>query len=622
MLLSEIVNRVNSKSFGETTYTYTEIYPYFQQAIDNLNSQMDMYRHIPNAPIISEADPDFEKSDYQFLSDMHINNYLVTYIVVAMDNASLSSTSRTQVYATQLEAYTKRTLADLYSYMPVNGRASNLYFDFSGNKMSHLNEPTVKIWYDEYIGGKLSCLGDKAPNVEGIRWDNPYGFVILSPNFRNYKIKEGLNEIEYIFLPNDYFKNYYSGKRVIVPIIGYLIDYVPPVYEGGIIDIGTHTSLNELLMYAWARLKTGDGEPVVDGPTLVTGVYTYEDVPITLVIFQADTGLLYLNTQDKRYYRCSPVDLSQPTEFYVNMDEADISYANSPAIDSSSITIGTFTFGSTDIALRVPTNLITAPNKTTGKGYLVAVDGQGTPTNTYSNADVYIDGDTLHAKEINTIVIAPETNSLSAVGTVGNPFIEVNATNVNATSINAENFNYKSTSGKSLVEDTEITKLKGLPSQAALNRTIEDLQSQIDGINAGQNLADMVGTYADLTSYDKTNLNANDKIQVLVDEEHEGDSSAYKWDGTSFVYIGSYGSNSYTKAEVDQMHNELDERMIQHEADVEADVTAFKGEVNTTVTQNNTTVNNFRTEILAYVDESIGNIPALLDALIGTTEEV
>lgn len=88
-------------------------------------------------------------------------------------------------------------------------------------------------------------------------------------------------------------------------------------------------------------------------------------------------------------------------------------------------------------------------------------------------------------------------------------------------------------------------------SNTAFNTKVADLQSQIDGINAGQNLADIVGTYALLSSYDTSNLKVNDKIQVLKDETKEDDSTIYNWNGSAFEYVGSYSSNVYTKAETE-----------------------------------------------------------------------
>ena len=131
---------------------------------------------------------------------------------------------------------------------------------------------------------------------------------------------------------------------------------------------------------------------------------------------------------------------------------------------------------------------------------------------------------------------------------------------------------------------------------SALDQNIEDLrtkdndlQSQIDGINAGQNLADIVNNTAELAAYDVSHLKAKDdfqhgssgakwvigdKVQVLGGDtdaqscvyelikgtkpEDEANSiqstnnTAYYWH-----YIGVYGTNAYTKAEIDTKVSEI-----------------------------------------------------------------
>ena len=100
--------------------------------------------------------------------------------------------------------------------------------------------------------------------------------------------------------------------------------------------------------------------------------------------------------------------------------------------------------------------------------------------------------------------------------------------------------------------DTSITEAY----TAADSGLRSDLQSQIDGINAGQNLADMVATKAALDALSTTNLQDGDKVQVLADETHDSASTVYTLSkpesGTpSWTYVGKYGQDSYTKAESD-----------------------------------------------------------------------
>lgn len=97
---------------------------------------------------------------------------------------------------------------------------------------------------------------------------------------------------------------------------------------------------------------------------------------------------------------------------------------------------------------------------------------------------------------------------------------------------------------------------------AAFQQADLSLQSQIDALNAGQNLADMVESHAALDSLDTSNLESGDKVQVLKDEDHGDASTVYRLvktessDGSETVeweYIGEYGQDSYTKSEADEL---------------------------------------------------------------------
>lgn len=79
-----------------------------------------------------------------------------------------------------------------------------------------------------------------------------------------------------------------------------------------------------------------------------------------------------------------------------------------------------------------------------------------------------------------------------------------------------------------------------------------NLQSQIDGLAAASDVKDIVGTYAELQSYDTSTLGDNDIIKVLDDSTHGDAPSYYRWDKETetFSYIGSE-SASYTKAQAD-----------------------------------------------------------------------
>ena len=124
--------------------------------------------------------------------------------------------------------------------------------------------------------------------------------------------------------------------------------------------------------------------------------------------------------------------------------------------------------------------------------------------------------------------------------------------------------------------------------ESSLQTKDNELQSQIDGINAGQNLADIVNNTTELAEYDVSHLKAKDdfqhgtsgtkwaigdKVQVLGGGEvqssvyelikgpmPEGETNsiqstnntAYYWH-----YIGVYGTNAYTKSEIDTKVSEI-----------------------------------------------------------------
>lgn len=108
-------------------------------------------------------------------------------------------------------------------------------------------------------------------------------------------------------------------------------------------------------------------------------------------------------------------------------------------------------------------------------------------------------------------------------------------------------------------EATAVEAAESVSASAAQIETnrldIVDLKDEVAGIEAGQNLADIVADLTALNSLDVTNLKNNDKVQVLVDSNHDDASTVYNLtkSGSShtWTYIGKYGSNAYTKTEVD-----------------------------------------------------------------------
>lgn len=142
---------------------------------------------------------------------------------------------------------------------------------------------------------------------------------------------------------------------------------------------------------------------------------------------------------------------------------------------------------------------------------------------------------------------------------------------------------------KTYVDNTTGTLVQTI---TALQGKDRDLQSQIDGINAGQNLADIVNNTTELAAYDISHLKAKDdqhgaegatwaigdKVQVLgggnvqssVYElikgqmpEGAGNIAVKDWAGYYWRYIGVYGTNAYTKSEVDaELAKKVDKTQI------------------------------------------------------------
>lgn len=83
-----------------------------------------------------------------------------------------------------------------------------------------------------------------------------------------------------------------------------------------------------------------------------------------------------------------------------------------------------------------------------------------------------------------------------------------------------------------------------------------NLQSQIDSITASSDVKDIVGTKAELNSYDTSTLGNNDIIKVLQDESEDDATTYYRWNATTsqFTLIGEEGPY-YTKAQADTLLN-------------------------------------------------------------------
>ena len=99
-----------------------------------------------------------------------------------------------------------------------------------------------------------------------------------------------------------------------------------------------------------------------------------------------------------------------------------------------------------------------------------------------------------------------------------------------------------------------IDNLSGKLDQEIQDRKDGDnnLQSQIDAMNAGTDVVDVVGTKAELNSYDTSKLTDRDIVKVLNDESQDGAQTYYRWstESQTWTLIGEVGPY-YTKSEAD-----------------------------------------------------------------------
>ena len=108
--------------------------------------------------------------------------------------------------------------------------------------------------------------------------------------------------------------------------------------------------------------------------------------------------------------------------------------------------------------------------------------------------------------------------------------------------------------GKTLKDNNGALNYNG--SDLAKQSDTSSLQSQIDTINATQNVVDIVGTKAELNAYATNDLHANDKIEVLADESQSNANTIYEWNGNVWSLVGSKAPY-YSKSESDTRYNEL-----------------------------------------------------------------
>ena len=80
------------------------------------------------------------------------------------------------------------------------------------------------------------------------------------------------------------------------------------------------------------------------------------------------------------------------------------------------------------------------------------------------------------------------------------------------------------------------------------------LQKQIEIIGAGSDVADVVGTKAELNSYDTSKLTNGDVVKVLADETLNNAIVYYKWSNSSWALVGQVSHSVQIKNEGNKVY--------------------------------------------------------------------
>ena len=172
----------------------------------------------------------------------------------------------------------------------------------------------------------------------------------------------------------------------------------------------------------------------------------------------------------------------------------------------------------------------------------------------------------------------------------------------------------------------------------------ENLQAEIDAIEASQNLADIVADLTSLNNLDVTDLEDGAKVEVLIDSDHNNVSTIYnlvKSGGShSWEYVGVYGVDTYNKTQIDQLLA-LKQNLIDSLHKLSSDLVDDTNSINKFVTElekqqitlnknaimgikNGNSISNFRSveEALAFKQNLINNLNKLSADLVDDTNTI
>lgn len=225
---------------------------------------------------------------------------------------------------------------------------------------------------------------------------------------------------------------------------------------------------------------------------------------------------------------------------------------SSPTISSGSL-VGSQTLVNEDYISELYSNSVTETTTSNPTNKLVS----GAAVDTYvTNKLSSIDGNYVHIDGAETVTGAKTfsaatvfSTSVSSPSYIGTGVYSTYAANTWSNSSNNAKLPTVATVRSAIsAADSAVT--------IAFQTADSGLQSQIDALNAGQNLADIVATKSALDTLGITDIQVGDKVQVLADETHDGASTVYNLTSTSpktWAYIGKYGQDSYTKSEADNL---------------------------------------------------------------------
>ena len=110
--------------------------------------------------------------------------------------------------------------------------------------------------------------------------------------------------------------------------------------------------------------------------------------------------------------------------------------------------------------------------------------------------------------------------------------------------------------------DKKIAKAVGAEAEIRYNAD-QELWTEIETIEAASDVVDVVGTYAELESYDTSKLQDNDLIKVLQDETRDDAITYYRWSTSTetFSYVGEEGPY-YTQSQTNNLLNGKQDTLI------------------------------------------------------------